>query len=720
MWAIRDGGTPGMGALGDGGMGMGALGDGAWCGTGRVSRIRLSALGVTTILFEDLSPNPFHRLRLFAGVTYPRALLLLSLLGALVAPAGADETIEFSNAATRIRGEFDRLDVDRDRRLRLDEFLRREGERAELKRDFHLYDLDLSGRLTRSEFASVSGVIAPSLRGKMPDPFDDLVADAVAALDESYDRWQERPQELVNAHTFVANFIGSISPGGKRYVTGRILRQADRNNDGQLSRAEARHFLQQQLGVSRLDGPLLREPTGRLVRFDRFLAWDKDQSGGLSREEFAAGGGGGQSPEEEFSVNDRDESGVISYSEYADPTGPNYFDPVEWFRGADSNLDAHLDADELADASDDTRRHLVSSTFAGFDYDDDGRLSLREYRLSMHANVNYPWQTRPVDRDRDGRLSYDEFVFHTVDLFQLQRRFYFHRLDRDGDGSLAPGEFDFITQQPISIRLQSVSSAECREVYQSREYPDCGWPSVSPDARQVLFHRCPPSGCRDGRIVVMSMEGENVRELCDGIQPSWSADGKQFVCTRRSERDAIWIMNADGRSGQQVAVGRSAKWSPDGNLIAYLHDNGVWVFDVRLAKSRQIVRREDHRYQDLGDDIAWSPQNDRVAVLGNLGDSSELVMVPLQARPENKPVLRKRLSLEAVCRGSLSWNDRDGIIFARSDASLDRMQLVSVDPADGAKARIMEAFDEKFNWKSACITPDGKWYIAVSETNGVR
>ena len=120
-----------------------------------------------------------------------------------------------------MEGEFERLDLNRDQNLSLEEFSRRAGDKAVLKRDFELYDFD-SNRVL--DPIRVRGGIRRdgsfAARQDSGSRLDDLVAQAVAALDESYDRWNERPSELVNAHTFVANFIGSISPGGKRYVTG--------------------------------------------------------------------------------------------------------------------------------------------------------------------------------------------------------------------------------------------------------------------------------------------------------------------------------------------------------------------------------------------------------------------------------------------------------------------------------------------------------------------
>ncbi len=625
--------------------------------------------------------------------------------------ASADEANEVANVTLYVRKQFERLDLDHDQRLSLPEFLRRQGDQLELARDFQLYDLDASGLLTRTEFASVSGLVDPSLRGKMPDPFDDLVDNAIEALDESYGGWNERPSELVNAHTFVANFIGSISPGGKRYVTGRILRQADGDADGRLSRNEAKRFLQQQLGIRWHSGPLLREPTGRTVRMDRFIDADRDQSHSLSRTEFAAARWNDSAENHYFTVHDRDDNGLISYPEYAHYAAQNFFDPVEWFRSADVNLDALIDAEELARATDESRQHLVGSTLSAFDADNDEKLSIQEYRLSMHANVNYSWQVRPVDLDRDGWLTYDEFVFNEVDFFQLQRRYYFHRLDRDVDGRLSLAEFDFQTQRPFAIHLRSVGGNESRRIYQDRDFPQCGWPSVSLDGKQILFHRCPPSGYSQARIVVMDFDGGNVRDLCDGMKPSWSPDPRRFVCARKANGDEVWIMNAETRTGQRVTDGSSPSWSPDGETIAYLHDNGVWLYDVRRGSSRQVLHREDHRYQDLGDGIAWSPDSKRVVLVANLGDSSELVILPINEG--GKP--RVRCTLNSPSEGNLTWKSEQEIVFCSRKANHDPARILAVSPDNDSPPIQMSQFDDQYVWKSACLTPDRKWYIAVSE-----
>ncbi len=140
----------------------------------------------------------------------------------------------------------------------------------------------------------------------------------------------------------------------------------------------------------------------------------------------------------------------------------------------------------------------------------------------------------------------------------------------------------------------------------------------------------------------MDLDGSNLRDLCDGVKPSWSPDSRRFVCARTASGNEVWIMNAETRTGQRVTDGSSPSWSPDGETIAYLRDNGVWLYDVRRGNSRQVFHREDHRYQDLGDSIAWSPDSRRVAFIANLGESSELVILPIR---------RGRKTASSLCFG---------------------------------------------------------------------
>ncbi len=354
--------------------------------------------------------------------------------------------------------------------------------------------------------------------------------------------------------------------------------------------------------------------------------------------------------------------------------------PLNGFETADTDLDARLNDDELNAAVESGRQHLVVSTMRSFDDDNDRELSLSEYRSSMLGNYNYPWDHRPLDQDRDGRLSYVEFVFDEVDLFQLQRWYYFHRLDLDRDGGLSLDEFDFRPLAPLSIRAYSTDSDESKLIYQddaisrlrlAQRFTRWDTGAAASSVRQ--------GGQSEGRIVSVSLEDNHARTICRGIQPSWSADGDSFVCERRSEGAGIWILDAGGLRGRRVAAGHGPKWSPDGKSIAFLQDNGVSIFDVQTGEIRPILLREDHPYQDLGSDIAWSPDSRRLAVLGNFAATSQLLILPV-TRPDETGKIRIRYSFNVGCRGNLNWTRRDGITVGIRDADTRETRIDSLIP----------------------------------------
>ncbi len=609
----------------------------------------------------------------------------------------------------RTRSTFTQLDVDLDNRLSLEEFLKHSGQPAVLRRDFMLFDFDRDGLLTKTEFAAVFVVPPANTRGAIPDPFDTLVSQAMDAIDESYDHWNQRPGESVDSRRFVTNFMQSISTDGNYSISGRIIQQADPNYDERVSRDEALQFLKQQLGVCWIDPPPLREPSGRVVNFARFLETDEDRDGSISRSEFQSRWWNETSLDEDFLRNDRDADGVISFAEYAHHQGPNFDDPVAWFRDADTNLDALIDRIEMESATIGRRRNLVASSCSAFDDDGDGKLSLQEYRLSMHANVNYTWQSLPTDQNGDGRISFEEFEFNKAALFDLQRRFYFHRLDADHDGSLTTNEFSFRRQGESSLVMISIDGTKTRQLLRS----DSGRiesPDVSPDGKQILFNRIPSADMDDSRIQSLDLDRGEILQLCDGMQPSWSADGSEFVCARFVDGKGIWIMKGDGTEGRRIASGWAPQWSPDGKTIAYLEGNGLWAYDVESGHSRQVIGPDDHPYQYFWWNTCWSPDSQRMILCGVLPGRSEAVLVNMQGPPN----IRVRLSETVEMGTEFVWApDGQRIIFPMRNRRQQRTQWFEIDPDGNDPSSVVAELESEFSPKTGCFTPDGRWYISV-------
>jgi hypothetical protein len=144
-----------------------------------------------------------------------------------------------------------------------------------------------------------------------------------------------------------------------------------------------------------------------------------------------------------------------------------------------------------------------------------------------------------------------------------------------------------------------------------------------------------------------------------------------------------------------------------------LRDNGISIFDVATSEVHEILLREDHPYQDLGNDIAWSPDSRHLALLGNFAATSQLVI--MKVNPAEAGIVRVRHSFDVGCRGNLSWTQRDGILVGVLDGESRETQLCSLNPDSEGEPVRARRFISQNGCRSACLTPDGQWYITVLE-----
>ena len=110
-------------------------------------------------------------------------------------------------------------------------------------------------------------------------------------------------------------------------------------------------------------------------------------------------------------------------------------------------------------------------------------------------------------------------------------------------------------------------------------------------------------------------------EMEDVQDPSISPDGRQILYTRRwidkmndKWESSLWIMNSDGTRNRFLTKGSTAKWSPDGQRIAYLAEGepkGTQIF-VRWMDSEGAVTQIS-RLTETPADLAWSPDGKSLA-----------------------------------------------------------------------------------------------------------
>ena len=327
-----------------------------------------------------------------------------------------------------------------DQALSVDEFIAGRSAADVAKRDFKLYDFNEDGELNVEEFACVREAMSFDQPGVLPDYLTRCVELAVAGLDQSFGKWDQIPLRNVDADQFVAACFAELETLSNNKIRAN-LREADPNQDQQVSRAEARRFIEIQLGVRRNDGKLLRHPNGMVVNQGLWLQIDTDKNGVADRAEYLEHSGAGEKAAEEFTKADLDGNDVMTFDEFSRVPGRGFSDPVQEFRRMDKNLDARLDRQELIAGTPDSQKRLAQHAFPGFDLNQDGVLSLIEYCLTPQANMILNWTTELLD-DGDSALSFSEFNIDQS-RYPMLRQVYFQLLDRNGDKQLTTDEFNF-------------------------------------------------------------------------------------------------------------------------------------------------------------------------------------------------------------------------------------------------------------------------------------
>ena len=209
-------------------------------------------------------------------------------------------------------------------------------------------------------------------------------------------------------------------------------------------------------------------------------------------------------------------------------------------------------------------------------------------------------------------------------------------------------------------------------------------------ASQVVAQNQP-----DRLTLDLYLEWENVRD------PRISPEGEQIIYTRRwidkmSDRweSSLWIMNIDGSRNRFLTEGSFARWSPDGDRIAFLRQGdpkGSQIF-VRWMDAEGATTQITRVEKSPGN-IKWSPTGERIAFTMQV-PTDESWLVKLPDRPSGAewtadPKVVTRLNYR---------RDRRGYID-------DGYQHIFVVPATGGTSRRLT--DGDWNHGTPGWTPDG-------------
>ncbi len=619
----------------------------------------------------------------------------------------------------RLTAVFTQADTSEDRRLSLDEFLAGRDNVPVAKRDFRMCDFNDDQHLSLDEFLTVPLVVEAKHRGPVPDIISGLVDQMVAALDAACDNWDKQPQLELNADRTYQALSGQL----QRWNGGDLQIGMDFDNNGTVSRAEARRCIEICMGIQTLDGVLLRYPNGQVVNQPPFLEADINRDNRLNGDEFAAASRNATTAVEGFATADQNHDGFVSLDEWVGMKNRVLFDPVEEFRRMDSNLDALLDREELLKGTPQSQQELAKRVFPTFDWNRDGVLTLAEYRTTMQANRIMDWsQPLYASREEPEKLIFWEFYRDHRVIIPFLRAMYFHRLDANGNKTLDADECSFRPREPDTFFVMNEDGTGWKQHYRFEEYKVLAGPTVSPDGKTIAFEvGAITRAIRNEPLIFrMPFHGGKPKALITGRSPSWSPDGKSLVYTRHGGASVnglgIWQLDqieGDFQTRFLVANNWEAGWSPDGKQIAMTTAGVLNIYDTTEKTVVDVLAPVSGPYREILSNIVWSPEGKRLCFVGftTTGFAEVAVLDVSGAMPK----LTSRHILKSSFFVWCAWHpSKDRVIFSTYCNERKFTQLYEFNPTTDDPPKLMPGQDPARNNTDACWTPDGKRLIVIS------
>ncbi|MEK6258773.1 MAG: hypothetical protein AABP62_09135 [Planctomycetota bacterium] len=608
-----------------------------------------------------------------------------------------------------LAAEYRSCDADNDGLLTEAEYLNRVGQKSPIRlREFKVFDHDGDGRMNLAEFLTVAVGQPEDQRGTIPDPVILLVEASLKELTSHWGEWDQDGDALLALKEFENAAIGKRVRG----LELTAFRDWDLDRDQKVSREDAARLLEIAFGVRTPEGGLLRSKAGRVVDWRLFRRLKADREGFVNRDVYlkALGPLADAEKQQWLASTDKNGDGRFNYAEFA--TSNHRTDPVATFLHLDADLNGRLTPEELETLSAD-QLPVAKRLFPGFDDDDDGALSLREYQLTPLVNLLASWESAQ-DTDSDGKLELVEFRFHSGVALEGLSAEYFRRLDVNEDQSLSLDEFPFVTSHrpPIEIYVQLAGGKIMTITIP--DYPIICSPEISPDGRWVAV-----DGWKHGQsnvtahLLVASLEQDEVRDLGIGCIPHWSADGRRIAYSKYGRGVFLRDFEGDAEEESIDPQGWAIHFSTDGLKTAYVKGGGnLVIHDVATDEKRFIFPDGNSPYRYIEHNFTWSPDSQRICFKGHRPNGA--IDVGIVSVTGGDPKLRVRCDGKDV-QSDLAWlADGNRVMFPKLPPAGQHSQIFEIDP-DGDKPAVRYPTQPKDrNNGGLCWSRDGKTFVYMS------
>jgi Tol biopolymer transport system component len=227
----------------------------------------------------------------------------------------------------------------------------------------------------------------------------------------------------------------------------------------------------------------------------------------------------------------------------------------------------------------------------------------------------------------------------------------------------------YVRRPDQTLWISRADGSAARQIEMQADFLEL--PRWSPDGKMLAFMALLPG--KPWRIFVVSASSGRPREASMGTDnqgaPTWSPDGKWLVHgdVECQETGNCAIHKINLRTGQELTIEGSeglstARWSPDGRLIAALNPIGheVLVFEEATRKWRKLADDVN------GNDLSWSADSHYLYASRPAGNQPEILRISVNdAKVETAVDLRSFTALTGRIGTWFALAPDDSIIFSR-------------------------------------------------------